>query len=401
MRIRYKHLGVAAVATLFAFAGPGGGAVAVPDSGAKGSSSADITLSDCLVESSKEISYVQYLAEDGSTTKDEDVDSETLDLTTVEGIGDVEEVEVKAGTTVETFGIACSTDDGDDEASRSGEQDETEDEQDGRRGPNVRSTADITLSGCLVESSKDISYVQYLAEDGSTTKDEDVDSETLDLTTVEGIGDVEEVEVKAGTTVETFGIACSTDDGDDEASGSGEQDGDTTDTDGDTDTGGDTDAGDETEAATITLNGCMVESSKDISNIEFFAGDTSWKDESINTQSFDLNTVDGIEDVETIEVKSSTTVESFSVSCGESEDGTTANSGSTEETEAEETETEETETEETETEETETEETETEETETEETETGTEEESDEDEDEDKDEDEDEDKDDDSEETEDA
>jgi hypothetical protein len=178
----------------------------------------------------------------------------------------------------------------------------------------------LAVEDCVVESSKEISYLEYTTADGDVTKDEDVDTETFDLTTVDGIEDVETVEVKAGTTVQSFDVACAAgeetpDEGTTE--GAGAEDGDDTERGdaGDTETGDETDTGDEVEAASISLNGCMVESTKDISNIEFFSGDTSWKDESMNSESFDLTTVEGIDEVDSITVKSSTTVEEFAVDC--------------------------------------------------------------------------------------
>jgi hypothetical protein len=181
-----------------------------------------------------------------------------------------------------------------------------------------KSSADIGVEDCVVESSKDISYIQFLTSD-SSWKDESLNNETFDLTTVEGIEDVESIKVKAGTTVETFAVACAADDG--TAGGTGDQE-------GDTEAGDDTETGDANEGAVITLSGCTVESTKDISYIQFFTSDSSWKDESVNSQTFDLTTVEGIEDVESIEVKSSTTVEQFSISCGDTGGGTAATSGS-------------------------------------------------------------------------
>jgi hypothetical protein len=335
VRIRYRHLSVAAVATMFAFTGAGGSAVAVPDSGEAGSSSAEITLEDCMLESSKEISYVDYLADGESVTKDEEVEAESLDLTTVEGIEDVDSVEVKAGTTVESFDVTCAEeteaedglvgDEGDEDAG------DGEDETGERRSPNVRSTALITLSGCVLESSKDISYVEYLTDGTAVTKDETVGSETFDLSTVEGIEEFDSVEVKAGTTVESFPVECAEDTTVEEPSGTeGSEDGPDDDTDGTED--GTTGA---QGAAAIALNGCVVESTKDISYIEYFDGGSSvTKDESMNSETFDLSTVDGIEEIDSVEVKAGTTVESFDVTCafGESDGdiggGTSGASGS-------------------------------------------------------------------------
>lgn len=217
MKSTSKHLSVAAVATMLAVAGPG--VALATDGAAPARSSADITLADCLLESSKEISYVEYLDDGTTVAKDESVESETLDLTSVEGIEDVDAVAVKAGTTVESFSVACTgeTEETPEEPEDGAEDGEDKDDvadggtktpgpEEGRANP--RSTATITLAGCTLESSKDISYVAYLADGSMVTKDESMNSETFDLTTVEDVAEYDAVQVKSGTTVESFAIAC-------------------------------------------------------------------------------------------------------------------------------------------------------------------------------------------------
>ncbi|GAB2726835.1 hypothetical protein [Nocardioides pakistanensis] len=220
MKIRNKHLSVAAVATMFAIAGPG--MAIATESGSPGKSAAEINLSDCMLESSKDISYVEYLADGSTITKDESVDAETLDLSTVEGIEDVDAVNVKAGTTVESFAVSCDQDQVEAPVEEAPDEDKPEDEAPEEEAPeegeatypwtgkaSEKSTATITLAGCLLESSKDISYVAFLDDGSMVTKDESVDAETFDLSTVQGIEEFDAVQVKAGTTVESFGISCS------------------------------------------------------------------------------------------------------------------------------------------------------------------------------------------------
>jgi hypothetical protein len=230
MRSTTKRLGAAAVASMFAVASAGGAALAVPESGGAGNSSATIAVEDCVLESSKEISYVEYLTDGTAVTKDESVDAESLDLTTVEGIEDFDAVEVKAGTTAETFAIECAADDGTagtaggetDETETQGDETETQgDETEGEEAGHADDGAVITLSGCTVESSKDISYIEYRSEDGSSTKDESINTRSFDLNTVDGIEDVDAIEVKSSTTVENFSVSCGeTEEGTTGASGS-------------------------------------------------------------------------------------------------------------------------------------------------------------------------------------
>lgn len=401
MRSRTKGLSVAAVATMFAFAGAGGVALAVPESGGSGNSASDITLTDCVVESSKDISYVEYFVGTESITKDETVDGTTLDLTTVEGIEEIDAIEVKAGTTVEPLDITCAPDTVDDTGAVEGDEDSGEDtgeegDDTDARGPNANSTATITLTDCLVESTKDISYIEYFADGASLTKDEDIDAQTFDLSTVEGIDALDAIAVKAGTTVESFeDLTCgSTEEAPNEGTGGteGDVDEDTGDSDDGTDEtdGGSDDGTDETDGkAVISLAGCEVQSTKDISYIAYFTDSGSWKDESMNSETYDLETVENIEDVESIEVKSSTTVESFAIDCGDDtteERAAAGDSAGETDTDSDETETEgaddaeETESEETATDDAETESEETDDAETESEETDDAEETDADED---------------------
>ncbi|NKX56319.1 hypothetical protein, partial [Arthrobacter mobilis] len=74
--------------------------------------------------------------------------------------------------------------------------------------------------------------------------------------------------------------------------------------------------GDGGSTAVITLSGCVLSSTKDISNIGYYSGGSFVaKDESMNTRSYDLSTVAGIENIDTVTVKAGTTVETFTIDC--------------------------------------------------------------------------------------
>jgi hypothetical protein len=68
----------------------------------------------------------------------------------------------------------------------------------------------ITLSGSLVESTKDIVYVEFFSGGTSVKKRQDIDSKTFDLRTVTGI-DYDRIEVKSATTIESFALTGSAD----------------------------------------------------------------------------------------------------------------------------------------------------------------------------------------------
>jgi uncharacterized repeat protein (TIGR01451 family) len=77
------------------------------------------------------------------------------------------------------------------------------------------------------------------------------------------------------------------------------------------------DVGSSSSDAQISVTDCVVSSSKQISNIEFFTGTSSLaKDESSNSTTFDLTTFSDIEKVKRIMVKSGTTSKEFDVDCG-------------------------------------------------------------------------------------
>lgn len=80
-----------------------------PGTGSHGNSEADIALSDCTVESSKDISYIAFLSDGEELDKDESIEGETFDLTSYDDIDEVDQVRVKSGTTVETFDNECTT----------------------------------------------------------------------------------------------------------------------------------------------------------------------------------------------------------------------------------------------------------------------------------------------------
>jgi LPXTG-motif cell wall-anchored protein len=201
------------------------------------------------------------------------------------------------------------------------------------------SASTITLEGCYLSSSKDISYIDFQGEGAAAGKDETIGTTDFDLTTVADIDSITSVEVKAGTTVKTFVIDCAADgtapgddNGDSDKGDSGKGDSDKGDSDkGDSDKGhsdkghsdkGHSDKGDSesgtpgNSAATITLEGCYLTSSKDISYIDFIGdGTAAGKDETIGTTDFDLTSVAGIDDITSVEVKAGTTVESFAIDC--------------------------------------------------------------------------------------
>lgn len=289
--MRIRNLGIAAAATLFAVGSTGGPALAAP-AGGSGNSSATITLERCVLESTKEISNIEYFSDGASVAKDETMSTLSYDLAIVTGIEDIDTVSVKAGTTVETFDVECpvapepAPDDGNGDEDGAGDDD---------------SSAAITLSECVLSSTKEISNIEYYSGGSLVAKDESLSTLTYDLTTVEGIENIDTIRVKAGTTVETFSIDCPVTEPDD---GTGD------------DGTGDDGAGDDNGNAVITLSGCILNATKDISNIEYFAGGSSVaKDESMNTRTYDLTTVAGIEDIDTITVKAGETIETFPIDC--------------------------------------------------------------------------------------
>jgi uncharacterized repeat protein (TIGR01451 family)/LPXTG-motif cell wall-anchored protein len=72
------------------------------------------------------------------------------------------------------------------------------------------SEADITVNGCLVTSTKEISNIEFFGNSGSLGKDESIRSTTFDLRTFAGIAKVDSIVVKSGTTSEKFtSITCS------------------------------------------------------------------------------------------------------------------------------------------------------------------------------------------------
>jgi hypothetical protein len=77
---------------------------------------------------------------------------------------------------------------------------------------NANSQSVITLSGCTVNSSKDISSVTLLDDGSQLDKDDSVDSRTYDLNSFGDIDEVDAIRVKAGTTIATFSVNCGTDD---------------------------------------------------------------------------------------------------------------------------------------------------------------------------------------------
>ena len=206
--------------------------------------------------------------------------------------------------------------------------------------------AEITLADCVVESSKDISYVAYEQDGSEVDRNESIDAESFDLSEVDGIEDITSVTVKAGQTVTTLAVDCPVEDDDttdDHGDDSDDTDSDDTDSDEDADdtdddTTGDDDDDDVTEPdtveshndkanansqAVITLSGCTVNSSKAISSVTFLDGGSQLdKDDSVGSQSYDLNSFGDIDEVDAIRVKAGTTVATFSVNCG-TDDGTT------------------------------------------------------------------------------
>jgi hypothetical protein len=75
------------------------------------------------------------------------------------------------------------------------------------RNPSTSSEAVITVDDCVVESSKEISYVAF-SDDGEQFAKVEFDDgvETFDLTEVDETDEADTVEVKSGQTVETFTI---------------------------------------------------------------------------------------------------------------------------------------------------------------------------------------------------
>lgn len=194
--MKIKNLGIAAVAAMFAAGSTGTAALAVSGDKSTDSSAATITLSGCIIDSSKEISNIEYFADGAPVTKDETFNTSSFDLTTVEGIQNIDTVAVKAGTTVETFTISC--------APAPAPDDGTVPEDGGIEGD----SAVITLSGCVLNSTKDISNIGYYSGGTLVAKDESINTRSYDLTTVTGIEDIDTVAVKSSTTIETFTISC-------------------------------------------------------------------------------------------------------------------------------------------------------------------------------------------------
>lgn len=201
------------------------------------SSFAEISLVDCMVESSKDISYVAFL-DSGEELDKFNVNAPTYDLTSYDSIDDVDSVRVKSGQTVESFGVSDCADDttgtdgdpADDSDGTTGDDsdDTTDDDADDTTGDqdgdvtepdnveshndraNANSQATITMSGCVVDSSKDISYVAFFTDGEQVDKIEDIDTTSYDLTSHEGIDEVDSIRVKAGTTIATFSVSCGT-----------------------------------------------------------------------------------------------------------------------------------------------------------------------------------------------
>ena len=231
----------AAVLVVGLLAVPGLATYTSTDSGDTSNSEAEISVVDCVVESSKDISYVAFL-DSGDELDKFNVNAPTYDLTGYGDVDSVDSVRVKSGQTVESFGVDCgetaktdddTTDDhdgdttGDDDTTGDHDDDETtgDDDDDATQPDEVKghndkanrnSQATITLSGCTLNSSKDISYIAFLADGSQVDKIEDVDDTSYDLGSYDGIEDVDQVRVKAGTTVATFGVNCgdATTDGD-------------------------------------------------------------------------------------------------------------------------------------------------------------------------------------------
>lgn len=280
MKFRVLALMAAAVLVVGLLAVPGLATHTNTDSGDTSNSEAEISVVDCVVESSKDISYVAFL-DSGDELDKFNVNAPTYDLTGYGDIDSVDSVRVKSGETVESFGVDCGdtadTDDdttgddttgdhddttGDDDDDTTGDDDDTTgDDDDDATEPdevknhndkaNSNSQATITLSGCTLNSSKDISYIAFLSDGSQADKIEDVDDTSYDLDGYDGIEDVDQVRVKAGTTVATFGVSCgdATTDGDTHDDAKDDDDTDTdnhaTDDDHDDTTGEDDTTGDD------------------------------------------------------------------------------------------------------------------------------------------------------------
>jgi len=206
------------------------------------SSEAEISVVDCVVESTKDISYVAFL-DSGEELDKFNVNAPTYDLISYGDIDSVDSVRVKSGQTVESFGVDCgdttqpdeeptdkpdeddddtNTDDddttGDDDDDTTGDDDETQPDEVKSHNDkaNTNSQSTITLSGCTVNSSKDISYIAFLSDGEQVDKIEGVDSRSYNLDGYSGIDDIDAIRVKAGTTVASFGVDCGTATNDDE-----------------------------------------------------------------------------------------------------------------------------------------------------------------------------------------
>ncbi|HSJ21569.1 MAG TPA: LPXTG cell wall anchor domain-containing protein [Nocardioidaceae bacterium] len=201
-----------------------------------------------------------------------------------------------------------------------GDRDGRSNDSDGssNKGMRGKSAATITLDGCYLSSTKDISYIDFHGEGAAAGKDENIGRTGFDLTAVAGIDSITSVEVKSGTTVKTFTIDCAADGmtpGDDKDSDKGDSDK------GDSDKGRPGNGGHDkgtrgNSAATITLDGCYLSSTKDISYIDFHGeGAAAGKDENIGKTGFDLTSVAGIDTITSVEVKSGTTVKTFPIDC--------------------------------------------------------------------------------------
>lgn len=91
-------------------------------------SQATITLSDCTLNSSKDISYIAFVKDSSQVDKIEGVDSRSFDLAGHDGIEDVDQVRVKAGTTVAAFSVSCGTADTDGDTHDDTKTDEHDDD---------------------------------------------------------------------------------------------------------------------------------------------------------------------------------------------------------------------------------------------------------------------------------
>lgn len=107
MRLASASALALAVAAGPALAGPEAGNGS-SGTGSPGNSAAEIRLEDCLLESSKDIAYIAYI-DDGDEVKKENINQPTFDLSTVDGIDEIDTIRVKSGQTVETFDNACTS----------------------------------------------------------------------------------------------------------------------------------------------------------------------------------------------------------------------------------------------------------------------------------------------------